>query len=127
LRRHGSTLLRIGALVLAAYGVVFFVKPSVLAGLVGLEFTSPNAPVEVRSFYGGLELGMAAFLFACARSPRLLPAGLLFSALAFSCAGAARLLGVLEYGFLGPSQPLVGVLEIAVGALSAWLRAAQAE
>ena len=70
---------------------------------------------------------MAAFLLACARSPRLLPAGLLFSALAFSCAGAARLLGVLEFGCVGPSQPLVGMLELSVGALSTWLRAAQPE
>lgn len=45
----------------------------------------------------------------------------------FSCAGAARLLGVLEFGCVGPSQPLVGMLELSVGALSTWLRAAQAE
>ena len=93
--------LLIAAVVLAAYGVLFFVLPSVLGGLVGVEFASPDAPVEIRAFYGGLELGIAAFLFACARNPRLVSAGLLFLALAFSFAGAARFLGVLQYGTAG--------------------------
>lgn len=113
----------ITAAILAAYGVVFLVQPAVLGGLVGLEFASPDAPVEIRAFYGGLELGMAAFLFACARQPGLLPAGLLFCALAFAFAGAARLLGVAQYGVAGPAHLVVGALELGLAALAAWLRA----
>lgn len=48
---------------LAVYGVVSFFAPNVLAELVGLQFTNPNASVEIRSFYGGLELALA---FVCA-------------------------------------------------------------
>ena len=110
------------ALILAGYGVVFFVSPQVLAGLVGLEFTRPDAPVEIRSFYGGLELGIAAFIAVCALRTALVPAGLLFCALAFSFAGAARLLGVLQFGFVDATQPVVGVVELVFASTCAWLR-----
>ena len=110
------------AAVLAAYGAVFLVQPAALGGLVGLEFASPDATVEIRAFYGGLELGIAAFLFACASSRSLLSAGLLFCALAFSFAGIARLLGVLQYGAAGQAHVIVGAVELAGAALSAWLR-----
>jgi hypothetical protein len=33
-------------------------------------------PVEMRSFYGGLEFGIAAFLLICAGRPALVPAGI---------------------------------------------------
>lgn len=125
--RAGSGLARgtlvLGSLVLAAYGVWFLIAPDALARLVGLEFTSPNAPVEIRSFYGGLELGLAAFLLVCARRPALRDAGLLLGGLAFSLAGAARLLGVAQYGFAGPSQPLVGAIELVFAGMCLWLRA----
>ena len=114
-------ILGIAGVTLAAYGVVFFVAPNLLAEIVGLEFTSPNAAVEIRSFYGGLELGIAAFLLTGAWRPAVAPAGILLCALAFSCAGAARLLGVLQYGSEGPSQPLVGVVELSLAFVCAWL------
>ena len=116
----------IGALILAAYGVVFFARPSALGGLVGLEFTSPDAPVEIRAFYGGLELGIAGFLLACARDPKLLSAGLLFMAIAFSFAGAARVLGVLQYGVAGSAHLVVAGVELFAAAVSAWLRTREA-
>ena len=116
------TLLAFAA-ILAAYGVVFLVQPAVLGGLVGLELAGPDAAVEIRAFYGGLELGMAAFLVICARDPRLLAAGLLFCALAFSFAGGARLLGVAQYGTAGVAQPVVAVIELLGAAWSGWLRA----
>lgn len=107
---------------MATYGIVMLVEPSVLRGLVGLDFTSVNAPTEIRAFYGGLELGIAVFLFVCGRNQALVPVGLLFSALAFSFAGGARLLGILQYGAEGVSQPLVAAVEMGFAALCAWAR-----
>jgi uncharacterized protein DUF4345 len=107
-------ILGFAGITLAVYGAVFFFVPHVLGDIVGLQFTSPNAPVEIRSFYGGLEFGIAAFLLTCAWRPALVPAGILLCALAFSCAGAARLIGVAQYGSDGPSQPLVGAIELAL-------------
>jgi hypothetical protein len=119
---RSPTILLGGAAILATYGVVMLVEPSVLRSLVGLDFTSVNAPTEIRAFYGGLELGIAVFLFVCGRNPPLVPVGLLFCALAFSFAGGARLLGVLQYGAEGVSQPVVGVVEMTFAALCAWAR-----
>ena len=111
------------AAILAAYGAVFLIRPSVLGTLVGLEFATADAPVEIRAFYGGLELGMAAFLVACVRNPQLLSAGLLFCALAFSFAGAARMMGILEFGMAGPAHLVVGLLELGLAAWATWLKA----
>ena len=122
MNRLAPTILLGGAAILAVYGIVMLVEPSVLRALVGLDFTSVNAPTEIRAFYGGLELGIAAFLFICGRNPALVPVGLLFSALAFSFAGGARLLGVLQYGAEGVSQPVVAVVEMTFAALCAWAR-----
>jgi hypothetical protein len=112
-------ILGFAGITLAVYGIVLFFTPHALADLVGLEFTSPNAYVEIRSFYGGLEFGIAAFLLTCAWRPPLVPAGILLCALAFSCAGAARLIGVAQYGSDGPSQPLVGALELTLAIVCA--------
>jgi hypothetical protein len=117
-----SRILAVGGLILLGYGAVFFASPALLGDLVGLSFTSPNAPVEIRSFYGGLELGMGTFLLVCSRRPPLVAGGLLFCALAFSCAGLARLAGILQYGLEGPSQPLVGVIELSFAAICWRLR-----
>ena len=42
-------------------------------------------------------------------------------------ADAARLLGVLQYGSEGPSQPLVGVIELSLALVCAWLTIRRSE
>ena len=98
---------------LAVYGVLLFVDPALLGRLVGLTFVDPNAPVEIRAFYGGLELGLAAFFAAAARRAAWLDPALAAFALAFGAAGLARLAGIAQFGFTGPSQPVVAAIEIA--------------
>jgi Domain of unknown function (DUF4345) len=111
-----------GALVLFAYAVGFVLDPALLGRLVGLAFEDANAFVEIRAFYGGLELGLAGFLaFAAFRTAHTRTALVLF-ACAFGAAGLARLAGIVEYGFTGPSQPLVAAIELA-GAVVALLLA----
>ncbi len=111
-----------GALVLAIYAVGFGLDPALLGRLVGLAFQDNNAFVEIRAFYGGLELGLAGFLaFAAVRTVHARSALVLF-AFAFGAAGLARLAGILEYGFTGPSQPLVAAIELA-GSVAALLLA----
>jgi hypothetical protein len=99
-RRAAGTriFLLLGASVLAAYAIAFLLSPALLGSLVGLACEDANAFVEIRAFYGGLELGSAGFL-ACA-------------------AGAARAWGVAEFGFTGPSQPLVAGIELAGAAVA---------
>jgi hypothetical protein len=105
--------LALGALVLAGYAVAFLWEPALLGRLVGLAFEDANAFVEIRAFYGGLELGLAGFLAFAALRPAHAGAGLVLFAFAFGAAGAARAWGIAEYGSTGPSQPLVAALELA--------------
>jgi hypothetical protein len=119
-RRHTfeRAFLALGALVLVAYAVGFLLDPALLGRLVGLRFEEANAFVEIRAFYGGLELGLAAFLALAAVRPVHARAALVLFALAFGAAGLARFAGIVEYGSTGASQPLVAAIEVA-GAVAA--------
>ena len=110
--------LAVGAFVLATYAVAFLFDPALLGRLVGLDFAGAgaNAFVEIRAFYGGLELGLAAFLAWAGFRPAHTGAALVMFAFAFGAAGAARVWGIAEYGFTGPSQPLVAAIELACAA-----------
>jgi hypothetical protein len=120
--KASRAFLALGALVLAAYAVAFLWDPTLLGRLVGLRFEDPNASVEIRAFYGGLELGLAAFLAWAALRPAHVEAALVLFALAFGAAGAARAWGVAEFGATGPSQPLVAAIELAGAAAALALR-----
>ena len=60
---------------------------------VGISGTTAGL-IELRAFYGGLELGLAAFLFACAAKPAWREPGLWSVALVNGGIAAARLLGI---------------------------------
>ena len=105
--------LALGALVLAVYAISFLISPALLGGLVGLALQDANAFVEIRAFYGGLELGLAAFLAWASFRPVHARSALVLFAFAFGAAGAARVWGIAEFGFTGPSQPLVAAIELA--------------
>jgi uncharacterized membrane protein HdeD (DUF308 family) len=120
--RGARLFLALAGAVLAVYGVLLFADPALLGRLVGLRFEGANAPVEIRAFYGGLELGLAAFFVAAARRPAWVEPALAAFALAFGAAGVARAAGIVQFGFTGPSQPLVAGIEIAAAVFAAWLR-----
>jgi hypothetical protein len=105
-----------GGIILIAYGAVFLVAPQVLGRLVGLEFVRPDAYAEVRAFYGGLELGLGAFLFYGGVRVRHTRSALLLCGFAFAAAGLARAAGVAQYGLTDASQPVVAFLEVAYAA-----------
>lgn len=75
------------------FGAVILVHPAEVLGMVGISGT-PAGLVELRAFYGGLELGLGAFLIACARKPDWRIAGLWSVALINGGIGLARLVGI---------------------------------
>jgi hypothetical protein len=111
----------LNGVVLAAYAASFFVKPRLLGELVGFQITSPNALVEITAFYGGLELGLAAFLIWSALQPPRFLFALAFFFLTFFCAGTARFLGLALYGCEGSSQLVVASIEVSMALLALWL------
>ena len=89
--------LAISMLVFLGIGVWLLIYPDALAGL-GIELKEPAARIDVRATYGGLDLGLAAFLIWCLLRDERLRTGLV--AVGFVCAGLGltRLLGIALEG-----------------------------
>lgn len=93
MERFAIFVLSLAALGFLGFGVAIVAAPEAVLGMVGISGT-PAGMVELRAFYGGLELGLAAFLFACAAKPAWREAGLWSVALVNGGIAAARLLGI---------------------------------
>ena len=89
--------LAVSMLVFLGLGVWLFAVPEALNGL-GIEMQEPDARVDVRATYGGLDLGIAAFLIWCLFRDAWVRTGLV--AVGFLCAGlgTTRLLGIALEG-----------------------------
>ena len=66
------TMLWLSALLFAAFGAFLLIDPGGMEKL-GLPLAVPRWRTEIRAFYGGLELGLAAFLALCLGSAPLRP------------------------------------------------------
>ena len=93
MERFGTVVLFLAALGFLGFGIAIVAAPEAVLASVGISGTAAGL-VELRAFYGGLELGLAAFLFACAAKPHWREAGLWSVALANGGIAAARLLGI---------------------------------
>jgi hypothetical protein len=86
--------LGLSALVLLGFGMAVLLDPAVLrsAGVVAPEAAGA---VELRAFYGGLELGLAAFLLLALRRPEWYVPALAMQVLALGGVATARLIGIV--------------------------------
>lgn len=75
------------------FGVWLLADPGALAK-VGIVSSSAVGTVELRAFYGGMEIGLALFLGLCLLRPEWQGAGLWLVLLANGGAGLARLLAI---------------------------------
>lgn len=121
MEKKAVIFLRTSALILSAYAIGFLIYPELLGQLVGFTHHSPNTLVEVTAFYGGLELGLAAFLLWSAADNNRIYFALMMIFFVFLAAGIARLFGIIRFGFEDPSQPIVTALEIIWSLISVWL------
>lgn len=113
--RFARVVLVSSALVWAGFGLMLGIWPERLAG-VGLVVDSALGRIEVRGFYGGLELGIAGFLGWCAaaKSAERMRAGLVLAAAALGGTALGRLVGVaLEGGSTTSTMWTFVALELA--------------
>lgn len=96
----------LSAVVFGVFGLLLLIRPELL-GAVGVEVTRPAGAVELRAFYGGLELGLAAFFAVAVRRREWWEPALLVQILALGGVAAARLLGMLV---AGEGEPLLYAL-----------------
>ena len=84
-------VLALCALGFFAFGLWLLIDPAGALGRIGIQASSATGLVELRAFYGGMELGLGLFLGWCALRPEWREAGLWLVVLANGGAGLARL------------------------------------
>ena len=110
------------ALLLAGFGVAYFLRPHEMGTLSGMLLMEPAAVTDVRAYYGALQVGVAAFLcLGVARAELIRPALLLLLVL-FSSLALGRMLGLWLDGGAQQTFNLWALLfELVSAALAGWL------
>jgi hypothetical protein len=90
-------LVILSALGFLAFGLWYVIDPVAPMQAIGIPVEGPVAATEFRAFYGGLELGLAAFLLGCAWKRSTLAPGLWLVLLANAGIGLVRV-GALAAG-----------------------------
>lgn len=111
------------ALINAGIGLWCLIDPVGALAPVGVGALDPAGVVELRAMYGGLELGVAAFLVWAARSPGLLRAGAMAATLEIGGLGLVRTISWLIVAPAGWMLPFLCAAELGgsgLGALLLW-------
>jgi hypothetical protein len=87
-------VLVIQLLALAGLGLAYFVQPHEMANLSGMLLMSPAAATDMRAFYGGLQLGLAAFIGLSLSRLDFTRAALTLLVLLYSALALARIGGL---------------------------------
>ena len=106
--------------VFAAVDSAFVACPVRLASLVDIDLPTGTARIEFAAMYGGLELGVAAFLAYCASRPERARIGLVASGCAAAGFAITRAGGLL---LAGPGRPILWAMltiELLASGLSFW-------
>jgi hypothetical protein len=107
-------VLALCALGFLGFGLWLLVDPTGALGKIGIEARSATGLVELRAFYGGMELGLGLLLAWCCVRPEWQQAGLWLVVLANGGAGLARLFAIWAGGAALGSY-LVGALAWELG------------
>ncbi len=118
-----GVLLWFAAATFGAFGIWLTWKPEMLEQWLGIVASTPAARVDLRAFYGGFELGLAAFFAIAAMRPtwrRPACAALGCASLGLAIVrGASMLVSGADDGFLVGAlalETLLGVLGLALAA-----------
>ena len=113
--RAAPLLLWFNALAFLAFGLAFFLNPVGMIGGLDISLPTLRAEIEIRAFYGGLEIGFAAFLALAAGRASWRQPALVASALVLGATAATRIGGQLCGEFI-PTHAWLAALELS-GAL----------
>ena len=82
------------------FGIAFILYPAKMIQLCYITVTHPSAITEIRTFYGGLEIGIGLYLLLCFFNKWHVQA-LSFSIFALSFIVLARIIGIVVDGLSG--------------------------
>ncbi|MEO0575876.1 MAG: DUF4345 domain-containing protein [Pseudomonadota bacterium] len=99
-------------LITLAFGALSLVAPQKIAELTQFGLLSAGAITEVRAFYGGVELGLAAFWIAGAIKPTLMRGALVSMVLVWGAVVFSRAAGIVLDGSFNATMGVVLGIEI---------------
>ena len=103
-------LLAAQALILAGLGIAYFVRPEEMANLSGMLLMAPAAITDVRAYYGGLQIGLAAYLLLTLGRQEQTRGALMLLVLLYSSMALARMGGLWLDGGLQQTFNLTALL-----------------
>lgn len=103
-------LLAAQALILAGLGIAYFVRPEEMANLSGMLLMAPAAITDVRAYYGGLQIGLAAYLLLTLGRQEQMRGALMLLVLLYSSMALARMGGLWLDGGLQQTFNLTALL-----------------
>jgi hypothetical protein len=112
-------LLALIALSYLGFGFVFLFNPNEMAAILGLGLGVDGARTDFRAMYGGLEIGIGAFLLICALRREFARVGLFAGACALMAMATSRSVGLLLDG-INPLQVLIAISEWVGGVAATW-------
>ncbi len=119
--RVAQIFLLLQALVLGGFGVAYFIYPQEMANLTGMVLLQSAAIVDVRAYYGALQLGIAVFLLSSALRPSFQRPALSLMTLLFAALALGRLAGLYLEGTVGQSFNFYALGYEAASAVLAYL------
>ena len=108
------------ALTFAGFGVAFALFPRAMAAVVEIELPTDTARVDFIATYAGFQLGLAVFLYLCARHDASVRPGLIASGCALAGFALARLTAILLSGPVAGLMYIVLTAEVTGSVLSFW-------
>ncbi|MHA6492424.1 DUF4345 domain-containing protein [Pseudomonas borbori] len=114
-------ILSIQLLAMAGLGLAYFIRPHEMANLSGMLLMAPAAATDMRAYYGGLQLGLAAFVGLAMARVDLTRAALILLVMLYSALALARIGGlVLDGGAQQTFNLYALVLEVVSAGLCFW-------
>lgn len=122
-------VLMIQIVALAGLGLAYFIRPEEMASFSGALLMGNAAVTEVRAYYGGLQLGLAAYLAMALTRLDLLRPALMLLILLYAALALARIAGLWLDGGAQQTFNLTALLLEVISAGLAWwaLRGIQRE
>lgn len=107
---------------LAGFGLAYFIRPQETANLSGMLLMAPAAVTDVRAYYGALQLALAVWLGMALLRAELLRPALMLLVLLYASLSLARLAGLWLDGGAQQTFNLVAMLfEFVSACLAFWL------
>ncbi|WP_439859741.1 DUF4345 family protein [Pseudomonas sp. MBLB4136] len=108
-------------LALGGLGLAYFIRPHEMSNLSGMLLLAPAAATDVRAYYGGLQLGLAAYLLLALARVELLRGALTLLVLLYSALALARIGGLwLDGGAQQTFNLYALLLEVVSAGLAFW-------